>query len=90
MYSEMEDALKLCWEDMQLQKLPLRGPMLQVQTYEIQSRILQKGGMSMKDSTLTEGTGWLYKFTKRSGLRNVTMSGEATSTAQEMKKYWLN
>ncbi|KAG7171664.1 Tigger transposable element-derived protein 1-like 120 [Homarus americanus] len=84
LYGEMEDALKLLVEDMQRQKLPLTGLMLQNQAYEIQSRILEKEGKSIKDSKFTASTGWLYKFIKRTGLRNVTLSDKPQTARKEL------
>ncbi|KAK4303744.1 hypothetical protein Pmani_024265 [Petrolisthes manimaculis] len=88
-YTEMENALTLWMEDMRRRKLTISGPMVQEQAYTIQSQIVAKQGKSTEEMKFTASTGWLYKFMKRIGTKNITVTGEAASAdygaAEEMK-----
>ncbi|KAK3878580.1 hypothetical protein Pcinc_016793 [Petrolisthes cinctipes] len=88
-YTEMESALTLWMEDMRRRKLSLSGPMVQEQAFKIQSQIAAKQGKSIEETKFTASTGWLYKYMKRTGTKNIAMTGEAASAdygaAEEMK-----
>ena len=73
-----------------MRKLTLTGPMVQDEAYKIQSKIVSKQGKTIKEMKLTASTGWLYKFMKPIGTKNIAVTGEAVSADyganKEMKK----
>ena len=81
-------------EDMRRRKLTLTGPMVQDEAYKIQSKIASKQSKTIEEMKFTASTGWLYKFMKRIGTKNIAVTGEAASAdygaAEEMKKQMKN
>ena len=77
-------------EDMRRRKLTLTGPMVQDEAYKTQSKIASKQGKTIEEMKFTASTGWLYKFMKQIGTKNIAMTREAASAdygvAEEMRK----
>ena len=82
-YNEMQEALVIWLEDVQRRELPLSGAMIQSQALIIKRKIEEKAGIKESESKFTASAGWLQKFIKRVGLRNVSYSGEASSANKE-------
>ena len=53
--------------------------MVQDEAYKIQSKIALKQGKTIKEMKFTASTGWLHKFMKWIGTKNIAATGEAAS-----------
>ncbi|KAK4318139.1 hypothetical protein Pmani_010830 [Petrolisthes manimaculis] len=64
--------------------------MVQEQAYKIQSQMAAKQGKSTEEMKFTASTGWLYKFMKRTGTKNIAVTGEAASADYRAAKKMRN
>ncbi|XP_055933623.1 jerky protein homolog-like [Argiope bruennichi] len=87
-HKEVEEALFVWYEHFKEIGVPVTGPILQKKALEIKRQI------EGHDSDFTASDGWLDRWKKRFGIRQITISGEALSADKEavpvFKDYLLN
>lgn len=74
---EVEEALYLWYENLRGKGLPVSGPLLQEKAIQFKKQI--KGD----DGEFTASDGWLDRWKKRFGVRQMTISGEALSANKD-------